>query len=87
MKRPSTASQVSGEYLKDHLAEVMEQVQNIWTHSGEHELDEETLLRLEREINALAEELIQPTSKPLPCTHVRGPKWFGVNETQQRKGQ
>ena len=51
------ALQASGEYLMHHLDGVMEMVQDTRALHHENELDEKTLVIIEAQVKAIAEEL------------------------------
>ena len=73
------ALQASGEYVMNHIADVMEMVQDTWARHDDDALDEETLIAIEAEVKAMAEELTRQTSRRLVCMHVRTTKWPAVN--------
>jgi len=52
---PTIALQAIGEYLMNHIAGVMEMVQD--KRALNDELDEETLVTIEAQVKAIAEEL------------------------------
>lgn len=54
-QKRTTALQASGEYIMNHIAGVMEMVQD--KHAPNDELDEETLVSIEAQVKAIAEEL------------------------------
>lgn len=76
------ALQASGEYMMNHIADVMEMVQDTWARHEKSILNEKTLIMVEAEVKAIAETLTQQASKPL--IYVKSKKWFGISTT--RKG-
>jgi hypothetical protein len=54
-QKRTIALQASGEYIMNHIAGVMEMVQD--KHIPNDELDEETLVSIEAQVKAIAEEL------------------------------
>ena len=58
------ALQASGEYLMNHIADVMEMVQDQYAlHDGE--LDEAVLVTIEAQVKTIAEELTHQLQRPL----------------------
>ena len=59
------AFQASGEYMVNHIEDVMEMVQDTWATHEKSRLNEKTLILVEAEVKAIAETLIQQASMPL----------------------
>lgn len=66
--RRRIALQASGEYLMNHLEGVMEMIEDRRALYHESELNEKTLTSIEAQIKALAEELIQQSTRGLSAT-------------------
>lgn len=62
-QKRTMALQASGTYLMSHIADVMEMIQD--QHALNDELDEETLVSLEAQVKALAEELTHQSPRYL----------------------
>ena len=62
-QKRTIALQASGEYLMNHIAGVMEMVQD--QHALHNERDEETLITIEAQVKAFAEEHMQPSQRLL----------------------
>lgn len=60
-QKQTIALQASGEYMMNHIAGVMEMVQD--RHALNDELDEETLVSIEAHVKAIAEELIHQSKR------------------------
>lgn len=75
----TSALQASGEYVMNHIADVMEMVQDTRARHDDNALDEETLNAIEAEVKAMAEELTRQTRRHLVCLHVRTTKWSAVS--------
>jgi hypothetical protein len=58
------ALQASGEYLMKHIAGVMGIVEDKRSRNDEGALNEETLVTIEAQVKAIAEELVQQSKEP-----------------------
>jgi hypothetical protein len=60
------ALQASGEYLMKHIAGIMGTVEDKRSWNKEGVLNEETLVTIEAQVRAIAEELVQQSREYLP---------------------